>query len=136
MNEEKNSCERHSENWNQEMLFKWANGELKNGRDELRLLGAIPNGGRQIRWKTILNYKHLGFRAGMPDIYFLIARGGYNGMFIELKSQNQNARLNKGQRMMHQLLRDVGYRVEVCRGYQSAIRAINEYAEFDDESVL
>jgi hypothetical protein len=39
------------------------------------------------------------------------------------------------QRKMHQLLRDAGYRVEVCRGYQAAIRAINGYENLGEEGL-
>jgi hypothetical protein len=123
-------CENCSENWHQVKLFHWAHGEEALGRISLAHLGAIPNGGRQIRWGTIRNYRDLGFRSGMPDIYFLLPRGGYHGMFIELKSMKKSTRTSPNQRQMHRMLLVAGYMVRVCAGYKNAINAVNEYCNF------
>jgi hypothetical protein len=92
VNNAKDSCEECSENWHQVKLFQWANGEILKKRDELLYLGAIPNGFRQIRVWSLCRYHDFGFKNGMPDIYFLLPRGRFHGLFIELKSMKKSAR--------------------------------------------
>jgi hypothetical protein len=116
-----------SEQQHQEALFQWANKQIEEGRESLRLLGAIPNGIRMLRWPALKNYARTGFRVGMPDIYFLKPCGGYNGLFIELKSEKSTAKTSPAQEIMLRLLRENGYRAVVCFGCEQAVDTINAY---------
>lgn len=122
----------YSENQHQIELFRWASEEIAKGRRELKLLGAIPNGGHQVRTGSLFHGKEFGFLSGMPDIYLFLPRGGYHGLFIELKSAKKSARLSVGQGQMHALLRNGGYGVQTCRGYVDAIKVINWYCGLGD----
>jgi hypothetical protein len=117
----------------QRELFRWADGEIQRGRKSLLLLGAIPNGLKMLRWPALKNPSGLGFHRGMPDIYFLRPCGGWHGLFIELKSKRPNARANAGQMEMLNILEKNGYRSMVCRGYDGAIEAINDYEQLDNK---
>lgn len=120
-------CENYSEIQHQMEVFSWANEEIANGRDELKLLGAIPNGWRQVRTGSIFHGRKLGFLNGMPDIYLLLPRGGFHGLFIELKSTKKSARLSNYQKRMQLRLFNNGYAVKTCNGYENVIDTINWY---------
>jgi hypothetical protein len=47
-------------------------------------------------------------------------------LFIELKRRRGGV-VSLDQQAVHDLLRDQGYRVEVCRGAEEAIRVISDY---------
>jgi hypothetical protein len=130
------SSEKNSENWHQVQLFHWAEGEIAKGRDELKLLGAIPNGFRQVKLGYFFRGKELGFKKGMPDIYLLLPRSGWHGLFIELKSTKKSARNSQNQRQMQRLLTLADYKVQVCMGHQSAINLINWYCELEKDEKL
>jgi hypothetical protein len=118
-------------NWternHQKALFEWANDEIEKGRTSLRLLGAIPNGLQVLRWTAINGHDGMGYRAGMPDIYFLHPVGGWHGLFIELKSQRSTARTSNRQLEMLRLLEENGYKTAICHGYEEAVCTINHY---------
>lgn len=69
--------------------------------------------------------KRAGMRSGFPDLYIPIAKGGYHGLFIEMKVGKNKPTEN--QKYWLQLLRELGHRTEVCYGYDEAIRIINAY---------
>ncbi|MDR0727375.1 MAG: VRR-NUC domain-containing protein [Puniceicoccales bacterium] len=116
-----------TETQHQEELFRWAKGEIEGGRTSLENLGTIPNGCRQVRWAAIGKRHWLGVRPGMPDVYFLVPRDGYHGLFVELKSLKASAKVTLNQDECHERLRKNGYRVEVCYGFLDAIKAIDAY---------
>lgn len=69
----------------QTAVFTWANsGYILEKFPELSKMFAIPNGGhRDVRVAQKL--KREGVRAGVPDIFLPVARGGYHGLFVEMK---------------------------------------------------
>jgi hypothetical protein len=85
----------------QEELFRWAQKEIEGGRTSLENLGTIPNGCRQVRWAAISKRHWLGVYPGMPDIYFLVPRGRYHGLFVELKSFKGSAKVTSRQHDCH-----------------------------------
>ena len=85
-----------SEHAEQSALFCWSHlQETKEHYPELdtELLFAIPNGGargdsaksRAIRGGQL---KAEGVKDGVPDMFLSVARGGYFGMYIEMKVKN------------------------------------------------
>ena len=69
--------------------------------------------------------KRLGLLKGWPDLFFAEARGGFYGLFIELKAEG--GRLSREQIEILQKLNDRGYRAIVCYGDSEAISAIKDY---------
>lgn len=112
-----------SEHDEQATLFQWA--ELSTARfPELALLFAIPNGGRR-HIKVAREMKAEGVKAGVPDIYLPIPRKKYHGLFIEMKVKG--GRVRKNQKNWIALLKQQGYKVEVCFGFQEAKTILEEY---------
>lgn len=66
----------------QEALFRWA--VLQPTESGIRLMMHIPNGGYR-KPSEAARFRALGVRAGVPDIFLPVARGGYHGLWIELK---------------------------------------------------
>jgi hypothetical protein len=116
-----------TEREHQESFFRWVEEQILNGKTHYITLGAIPNGNGQVGKVTLGGYRTLGFRVGMPDIYWYLPRGGYHGLFIELKTLKCSSGPRKEQYLMCQLLKKNGYLVEFCHGVASAIAAVERY---------
>lgn len=119
-------------------LIIWAG--LHAGRwPALHLLFAIPNGaaygggtktlksGAQIPVAAIRAHrmKAEGLRPGVPDLCLPVARGGFHGLFLELKTST--GRLRPDQALWIDALRDEGYRAEVAHGLDEAIAVLRGY---------
>lgn len=113
-----------TENAEQAVLFQWA--ELASGaHPELRLLHAIPNGGlRDGRTAAVL--QRTGVKSGVPDLCLPVARGGFHGLYIELKRLKGGV-LSVNQKTWLGLLAREGYKAVMCRGWESARDEIERY---------
>lgn len=116
----------------QRALIRWA--ELAKGNyPPLALLFAIPNGGfRHIT--TARNMKAEGAKPGVPDLFLPVARGGFHGLFIEMKRPGVKPKRasSKGGLSDVQIawkadLEGQGYRVAVCYGFEEAKHMIEAY---------
>ena len=108
----------------QEALFRWV-AFARSGMPDLDMLYHIPNGGsRDIR--EAANLKKQGVKSGVPDIFLAVPRGGYHGLFIEMKRRD-GGRLSVAQREWIDALREIDYRVEVCKGFGPAAKVLLEY---------
>lgn len=91
---------------------------------ELALLFAVPNGGvRHIG--TAVKLKAEGVKSGVPDLFLPVPRGKYHGLFIEMKAAKGKLSIN--QSWWISALSATGYRVEVCYGWESAAKVIEDY---------
>ena len=88
------------------------------------LLFAIPNGGRR-DLITAAILKAEGVRAGAPDLFLAVPRGGYAGLFIELKTAC--GRVREEQKEFHARLIGAGYWATVARGWDQARQEIEGY---------
>lgn len=73
-----------------------------------------------------LQQRAMGYLSGTPDIFFPYARGGFHGLFIELK-RTAGGRLEDQQRDMIKALIAEGYCAVVCRGYDEARMTLDKY---------
>lgn len=75
---------------------------------------------------------------GYPDIFIAEARGGYCGLFIELKATGQGIYLKDGktlrkgphiaeQHAMLNKLRSRGYYATFCEGWENAVKVVSQY---------
>lgn len=106
-------------------IIKWSQQPSVRGKwPELALLHHIPNGGT----RDAVEGKHLkqqGVKAGVPDLCLPVARGGYHGLYIELKTEK--GRASDAQKWWGGQLMDQGYFWEVCHGWESAVRVLEQY---------
>ena len=122
------------EHQEQSRLFAWA--DLMAGRHpELRLMFAIPNFSGRLgkvppvaALRQAAQLKAEGRKKGVPDVFLPAPRGGSHGLFVEMKRQNATASdVAPEQRAWHDALREAGYRVEVCKGWEAARDVILQY---------
>lgn len=115
-----------SEHDEQVALFQWAaifSGQVA----ELTLLFAVPNGGQ--RHKAVAaKLKAEGVKSGVPDVMLPVARGGYHGLFVEMKRANGvPSDVSDLQAQWHHTLRYRDYQVVVAFGFDQARAAILKY---------
>ena len=110
----------------QTALFQWA-AMMEGHIPELALLHSVPNGGS----RNPIEARHLkeqGVKAGIPDLFLPCARGGFHGLYIEMK-RRKGGRVSIEQKKAIIALREQGYRVEVCEGWERAREVIKEYMD-------
>lgn len=84
----------------------------------------IPNESkRTVSYGSLL--KRMGMRKGFPDLFFPIARKGYHGLFIEMKTDK--GKLGDDQLKWLKTLSKEGYLCKVCRTLESAVELIDYY---------
>jgi hypothetical protein len=107
----------------QEMLFERIQYQL--GRyPELKLLYHIPNGGKRDKGTAVKLYRQ-GVKAGVPDLHLPVARGGYHGLYIELKV-GKNKTTEKQKEWIAELNKQ-GYLAIVCYGWEEAAEQLINY---------
>lgn len=115
-----------SEDTEQQMLIRWA--DMVYGKyPELRLLFHIPNGGSRHKAEAV-KFKLMGVRPGVPDLFLPVPRGGYCGLFIEMKRQRAGY-MSEDQRRWQRDLEMQGYAHVLARGFDAARAAIIRYLE-------
>lgn len=96
----------------------------------LRWLHAIPNGGDRDR-VTASNLKAEGVKAGVHDVCLPVARGGYFGLYLEMKKPGRETEKNGGmsddQVAFQSHLRSEGYATFTCYDWQAAFRIVVGY---------
>ena len=96
---------------------------------ELAWIFAVPNGGKlgdgRIQARRGAKMKAEGMKAGVSDIMWPIARGGYHGLFIEMKTPK--GRVSQEQSEFLAFARAQGYKATVCRSWESAAKVVESY---------
>lgn len=105
-------------------LMRWA-VLASGGHPELRWLYANPNGGER-HPAVAARLKAEGTRKGIPDLHLPVMRGGYGGLWIELKRQ-AGGRVSPEQRVWLAGLNANGHRAVVCKGWAEARDVILDY---------
>lgn len=108
----------------QTCLFRWAAYSL-GAHPELKLLHAIPNGGKRSKSEAA-RMKAAGVKAGVPDMFLPVARGGSHGLYIELK-RIKGGRVSAEQLAWMEELTREGYTCAVCHGWEEARKVIQIY---------
>jgi hypothetical protein len=111
---------RRSERDEQRALVAWFKLQYPG-----ELLFAIPN--QLVRGKLgALVAVRDGVVAGMPDVMVACSRGGYHGLFIELKRADGGI-LSVEQHGIISFLIERGYLAMCCHGFEDARMAVEEY---------
>lgn len=115
---------RDDEHAHQVALFTWRDHAVR-AMPELRWLFCVPNGGARSP-RTAARLKAEGVRRGVPDLALPVPRGGYAGLWIELKRPGRHS-VSPEQREWIAGLRDLGHRAEVAVGWLEARDVIVDY---------
>ena len=94
---------------------------------ELKLFFHIPNEGKRSP-AAALRLLSEGMKRGVPDNFLPVPRGGYHGLWIELK-RTKNSSTTKEQKQWVEDLNAQGYMAVVCKGWEAASKVIEEYLE-------
>lgn len=89
------------------------------------LLYAVPNGGQR-SVATAARLKAEGVLAGVPDLFLSAARGGFHGLYIEMKD-GRKGRVSESQRGVMERLTAEGYLCAVCRSFDEFRSTVEEY---------
>ena len=108
----------------QRLLFEWAEWATCSN-PELALLYHIPNEGKRSK---LVGYRlqAQGMRRGVPDICLPVPRGGYGALYVELK-RRKGGRVSEEQRVWIDALNRAGNKAVICKGFDEAKAAIEEY---------
>lgn len=72
--------------------------------------------------------KDEGFKPGVSDVQLTVSKGGYHGLWIEMKRANGTIKDVKPEQMDHILLmRELGHKAEWAAGADEAIQITKEY---------
>ena len=106
-------------------LFKWAAQPSIRGKyPELRLLHHIKNETKEGARQVAID-RQSGVKKGVPDLCLPVARGGFHGLYIEMKTAK--GRLSPEQKWWLKELNGEQYRAVLCRGWKEAARTLEEY---------
>ena len=104
-------------------LFSWA--ALAEGRfPALGIMHHIPNGGKRSK-REAARFRAAGVKPGVSDIFLPCARGGYHGLYIELKALD--GKPSAEQKRFAEAVRAEGFVCAFCYGAEAAERVILDY---------
>jgi hypothetical protein len=116
----------HNESSEQQALFQWA--KLSQGKyPELALLHAVGNGNTRTSIAQGARMKKEGVLAGVSDIFLPVSRGGFHGLYIELKVKGNTT--SASQKWWIAETAKQGYCSKVCFGWIEAKDVIEKYLE-------
>ena len=111
------------EDEHQTALTNWAR-MMRTQYPTLRLYHHIPNGGLRDK-RTAARLIGQGVHSGVPDVFIPAARGGYHGIYVELKTGANSPTPNQNEFMSGAMAE--GYYCAVCYGWPCAAAVIEDY---------
>ncbi len=127
-----------SEHDEQAALIAWADYQA-NVWPDLKLIFAVINGAK-LPWardakgrrfsREAVRLKAEGMKAGVPDLWLPVARGGYHGLVIEMKFDDNKP--SDEQLWWLEALAKQGYKTAVCWGFEAAQRAVTHYLSLEN----
>lgn len=112
-----------SEDAEQSRIMEWAHENCAR-LPELASLVHIPNGGYRSK-RTAAKMQAIGVKRGVPDLNLPVARGGFHGLYIELKVGRNKPTAE--QKAWLSALSFGGYKAVVCYGAAESIAVIEDY---------
>lgn len=106
-------------------VIKWSQQpDIRTKWPELKYLHHVPNE-RQCSPAAGRLLKLEGVRRGVPDLHLPVARRGYHGLYIEMKTEGGKA--SPEQDWWIEGLNAVGNYAEVCHGWERAVLVLEWY---------
>lgn len=123
----------------QAVVIRWLLGEKMRGTQVGELYDAIyhpPNGGAR-HAKTAADFKKQGVKPGVSDLVTRLARGGWHGLYLELKATPpRNASLAPSQFKWLEGSEFEGYCAALALGFEEAKAVLREYASWPRTQVV
>jgi hypothetical protein len=109
----------------QKAIIAWYDTQYPPSHPYWHLLVCHQNG--SVNYGKFKGYilKQMGVRANIPDLMLYIAKGGFNGLFLEVKTNT--GKITKDQKEFHQRLLNQGYAVLGGYGIDNSIEIIKKY---------
>ncbi len=103
----------------------------------LKRLHSIPNagglkGGYQSNRGLVMGLTRKGMRKGVSDLFLACARGGYHGLYIEMKRRDGGERSAEQEAWVSDCITE-GYRAVFCDGCDAAWEVLCEYLEITNQ---
>ncbi|WP_019024079.1 MULTISPECIES: VRR-NUC domain-containing protein [unclassified Thioalkalivibrio] len=132
---------RHVEDDHQRALVQWASHRLLRPAPDVEpgatlgdYLYAVPNGGNRGRIEAA-RLKGLGVKAGVSDLKLPLARGGYAGLYLEMKKPRSAFRspreaeraISDSQAEWRDRMIRAGYRWAIAYGWDEAREILTDY---------
>ncbi|UZX96168.1 VRR-NUC domain-containing protein [Yersinia ruckeri] len=108
----------------QAALIEWADKTVIDGICIGDYLIHIPNEGKRGP-KAARDAKRLGLRKGVPDLFLALPRGGYAGLWIEMKALDGQSTVE--QFLWLRKLDNVGYVATTCFSFSHAKDTVVNY---------
>ena len=112
----------------QSSLVRWMKSQYP------KMLLTASAGGLHTSKTQAIKMKHAGYTKGCPDMMIFEPRGGYFGLFIELKRPGNKA--TPEQILFIENLRLRNYHALVCTGLDEAMESISKYMALDVTKLL
>src|SRR5262245_20049671 len=119
---------RELERPHQVALIKWVKA-VQDTYPVLKLLYAVPNGGDRNLY-VARKLKAEGVMAGVADLCLPVARRGYHGLYLEMKSEEGGA--TKKQKDFLRGVMDEGYCAVIAHGFDEARGVLEWYIEITE----
>lgn len=95
--------------------------------------GAFLHGNEKQRKRQMSALKAEGLVNGVSDLFLMASRGGYHGLFLEMKDKGKTkSSLSDAQKEHMILAREQGYAARWASGADEAIKIIDEYMKMED----
>lgn len=111
----------------QAALIEWTE-RVKHLFPEIKLLFHIPNGGSRNKLEAC-KLKRMGVRSGVSDVFLPMPKGGWCGLYIEMKAGKGKPTKNQLEFITAMLKQ--GYAAQVCTGFEAAKNTILQYLRGD-----
>ena len=116
------------EDQEQETVIQWSE-TVRRRYPGVDRIYHIPNGGKRNAAEAA-HFKRLGVKPGVPDLCLPVARRGYHGLYVEMKSKKGKTTEKQDEWLEH--LSSEGYLTAVCFSAEQAIKVIEDYLRKDD----
>lgn len=116
---------RESEIAIQSACVKWFSLQYPRNKN---LLIHVTNEGK----RSYVNGKMLvraGLIKGVADLILFIAKKGFHGLCVEMKTPSKTSRQSETQKEWQVLVEQQGYKYVVCRNLDEFIEVINDYLQ-------
>ena len=110
-----------TEHQEQVMLINWFRLQYPK-----YIIFAIPNGGAR-HIVTAVKLKAEGVLAGVPDLFLMVPKGEWHGMFIEMKAKA--GKVSDNQKEFMAAANAMNYKTIVCFGFYDAKTSIINYLQ-------